>query len=157
MGARDIIVGLIVLGVFFWTPTLSAHILRKHKLKILGAELVPIVLPIIASVGIYKQDWQTAMFGISASVGYFLGLWHARTQKAKAASFSYYTLTPESARDVASDLLVKAMNDCKPESGAYLAAKTEIDRRVEVNKNWRKVGITVVVGLISLALWSLRG
>jgi len=151
------IVGLIVFGAFFWTPTMSAYLLRKHKLKILGEELVPIVLPIIAGVGVYKQDWSTAMFGVMASAGYLLGWWYVRVQKAKASSFSYYTLTPESARHTASDLLVKAMNDCKPDSGAYLTAKTELERRAEVNKNWRKVGIAVVIGLIGLALWSLRG
>jgi len=156
VSARDVIVGVIILGAFFWTPTMSAHLLRKHKLKILGEELVPIVLPIIAGVGLYKQDWSTAMFGVVSSAGYFLGLWYVRSKNAKAASFSYYTLTPESARDTPPDLLVKAMNDCRPDSGAYLAAKTELERRAEVSKNWRKVGIAVIVGLIGLAFWYLR-
>lgn len=136
---------------------MSAHLLRKHNLKVLGEGLVPIVMPIIAGIGIYEQDWSMATFGVMASAGYFLGLWHVRSKKAKAVSFSYYTLTPESARDTPSDLLVKAMNDCRPDSGAYLTAKTELERRAEVKKNWRKVGIAVVIGLIGLALWSLRG
>lgn len=157
MGIRDVIVDAIIFGAFFWTPSMSAHLLRKHKLKILGEELVPIVLPIIAGVGLYKQDWSVATFGVIASAGYFLGLWYVRNKKATSASFSYYTLTPESARNTPSDLLIKAMNDCRSDSGAYLAAKAELERRAEVNKNWRKVGIAVVVGLIGLALWSLRG
>ncbi|MGH8751989.1 MAG: hypothetical protein ACREUV_09835 [Burkholderiales bacterium] len=157
MSIRDIIAGLIVFGAFFWTPTMSAYLLRKHNVKILGEVLIPIGLPIIAAVGVYKQDWSTATFGVMASAGYYLGLWYVRVKKRKAASFSYYTLTPESARDVESDLLTKALNDCRPDSGAYLAAKTELERRAEVNKNWRKVGVAVVLGLIGLALWSLRG
>ena len=156
MSIRDVIAGLIVFGAFFWTPTMSAY-LRKQNVTILGEVLAPIVLPIIAAVGVYKQDWSTATFGVMASAGYFLGLWYVRAKKRKAASFSYYTLTPESARGVESDLLTKAMNDCRPDSGAYLAAKTELERRAEVNKNWRRVGVAVVLGLIGLALWSLRG
>lgn len=156
MSTRDLIVGLIVFGVFFWTPTMSAYLLRKHKLKVLGEELVPIALPIIAGFGVYKQDWSTATFGVMASAGYFLGLWYVRSQKAKTTSFSYYTLTSESARHTATDLLIKALNDCSPDSGAHLVAKTELERRAEVNKNWRKVGIALVIGLIGLAFWSLR-
>lgn len=157
MSIRDVIAGVIVFGAFFWTPAMSAYLLRKHNVKILGEELVPIALPIIAVVGVYKQDWSTATFGVMASAGYILGLWYARFKKRKAASFSYYTLTPESARNVESDLLTTAMNDCRSDSGAYLVAKTELERRAEVNKNWRKVGVAVVIGLIGMALWSLRG
>lgn len=157
MSIRDIIAGFIVFAGFFWTPTMSAYLLRKQNVKILGEELAPIVLPIITAVGVYEHDWPMATFGIIASAGYFLGLWYVCVKRRKAASFSYYTLTPESARNVESDLLTKAMNDCRPDSGAYLAAKTELERRAEVNKNWRKVGVAVVIGLIGLALWSLRG
>jgi len=56
-----------------------------------------------------------------------------------------------------SDFLTKAMNDCRPDSGGYMAAKNELARRAEVAKNWRKVGIAVVVGLIGFAFWWLRG
>jgi len=38
-----------------------------------------------------------------------------------------------------------------------MAAKNELARRAEVAKNWRKVGIAVVVGLIGFAFWWLRG
>ncbi|HLQ01007.1 MAG TPA: hypothetical protein VK143_01770 [Burkholderiales bacterium] len=157
MSVRDIIVSVIVLGMFFWTPVMSRHLLRKYNTKLLGEELALIGLPIIAAVGFYKQDWETAMFGLTASTGYFLGLWYVRKKKVKTTSSSYYTLTPDSARNEPSDFLVKAMNDCRPDSGAYTAAKTELDRRADVAKNWRRVGIAVAVGLIGFAFWWLRG
>ena len=83
-GLRDVIVSVIVFGMFFWTPTLSNLLLKKHNMKILGEELVPIILPIIAGVGFYQRDWSTGMFGLIASAGYFLGLWYARKKKAKS-------------------------------------------------------------------------
>lgn len=123
MSVRDAIVVIIVFGMFFWTPSMSDHLLRKHKVKILGEVLVPIVMPIIAGVGFYKQDWEMGVFGLTALAGYLLGLWYVRNKKEKVASFSYYTLTAESARTTSPDLLVKAMNDCRSDSGAYLVAK----------------------------------
>ena len=81
---RDVIVSIIVFGMFFWTPTMSNFLLRKHNVKILGEELVPIALPIIASVGFYQQDWFMGIFGLIASAGYFIGLWHVHKKKAKS-------------------------------------------------------------------------
>ena len=51
MSFRDVIAEVIVFGAFFWTPTMSAYLVRKHNVKILGEELIPIVLPIIAEIG----------------------------------------------------------------------------------------------------------
>jgi len=143
--------------MFFWTPAMSNHLLRKHKMKILGEELVPIVLLIIAGVGFYQRDWSMGMFGLIASAGYFFGLWYVHKKRRRSASSSYSTLTPESARKEPSDFLIKAMNDCRPDSGAYMAAKNEFARRAEVAKNWRTVGIALVVGFIGLAFWWFRG
>jgi len=41
----------------------------------------------------------------------------------------YSKLTPESARKEKSDFLVSALNECKPESGAYVVAKNELTFR----------------------------
>lgn len=116
LGIRDVIASVIVFGMFFWTPAMSNHLLHKYKMKILGEGIAPIVLPIIAGVGFYQRDWSMGMFGLIASVGYFLGLWHVRNKKAKSMSSSYYTLSPESARNEPSDYLIKVMNDCRPDS-----------------------------------------
>ena len=75
-GLREVIVSVIVFAMFFSTPTLSKHLRRKHKIKILGEELVPIILPLIAGVGFYQQDWSMSIFGLIASAGYFFGLWY---------------------------------------------------------------------------------
>jgi hypothetical protein len=67
------------------------------------------------------------------------------------ATFSYATLTPDSARDASTEWLVKAMNECRPDSGAHLAARTELERRADVKRNWRRVGVALVLGAIALA------
>lgn len=82
MDVGDVIVAVIVFGMFFWTPSMSQYLLRKHKVKVLGEELVPIVMPIIAGIGFYKQEWEMGMFGLMASAGYLLGLWYVRSKRA---------------------------------------------------------------------------
>jgi len=79
-GIRDVIVNVIVFGMFFWTPTMSNYLLRKYKVKVLGEELVPIVLPIIAGILLYQREWSMGIFALIASVGYFMGLWYVHTK-----------------------------------------------------------------------------
>ena len=73
----------IAFGMFFWVPVLSRDMLQIYNTKILGIELLPIFLPIIAVVGFYEGDWVIGMFGLAASAGYFFGLRYVRKQKGK--------------------------------------------------------------------------
>jgi hypothetical protein len=70
----------------------------------------------------------------------------------KNRSQSFAALNDKIARKESSEFLTRAMNECRPDSGAYLAAKTELARRSEVAKHWRRVGVYVLLGLIGLAL-----
>ena len=69
----------------------------------------------------------------------------------------YSTLNDATARKASDEFLHNALNECRPESGAYLAAKHEIARRHDVSKNWRKVWFAALLGVIGLAFWWLRG
>lgn len=69
----------------------------------------------------------------------------------------YSKLKDAMARKAKDAFLHKALNECRPESGVYLAAKHELARRQDVSKNLRKVWVAVLLGLIGLASWWLRG
>lgn len=68
----------------------------------------------------------------------------------------YSTLNDATARKASDEFLHKALNECRPDSGAYLAAKHEIERRRDISKNWRKVGFAILLGIVALAFWWLR-
>jgi|GEM_PF-3141079 len=68
----------------------------------------------------------------------------------------YSTLNDTTARKAPDDFLHKALNECRPDSGAYLAAKNEIERRRDVSKSWRKVWLAIILGIIGLAFWWFR-
>ena len=65
---------------------------------------------------------------------------------------SYAELTPESAQNEKSDFLVKALNDCKPESGAHLVAKNELTYRASRRALRQKLLYTVIGGVIGFVL-----
>ena len=75
-GLSELIIGIIVFGVCFWSPTLASVLRRKQKVAIVGQELLPILLPSIAGISFYEEDWFFGSLGTIASVGYFLGLWY---------------------------------------------------------------------------------
>ena len=68
----------------------------------------------------------------------------------------YHELNAATARDAPDDFLHEALNECRPDSGAYIAAKNEISRRRDNERNWRRVGVAVLLGLLTLAFWFLR-
>lgn len=66
-------------------------------------------------------------------------------------------ITPSKARQATDELLTQLRNQYSSDSGAHLVVTNEINRRAEIKKNWRKIGIALVVGCIGLAFWWLRG
>ncbi|MDN3921185.1 hypothetical protein [Roseateles violae] len=65
-------------------------------------------------------------------------------------------LTPEEARKASNEMLTQWANTYRSDSGVYRVVVNEIDRRAEVQKNWRKVGVVVVIGLLGVAFFWLR-
>lgn len=70
---------------------------------------------------------------------------------------SYADLTPESAQKEKSEFLVKALNECKPESGAYLVAKNELTYRASRRALRQKLSYTVVGFLLGIIASFLKG
>ena len=76
IGLWDVLGVIGGLGAFFLVPIGTEIMKKRYRIRVLGQELAGLVLPIIASVGFYKRDWEMGMFGLIASVGLFLGFWY---------------------------------------------------------------------------------
>ena len=85
LGFLYVVVFVFVFGLFYATPFVSVILARKHKIRLAGEQVVLLVLPIIAAVGFFRGDWATAVFGLVALAGYFLGLRHSRSKRRSAA------------------------------------------------------------------------
>jgi hypothetical protein len=60
----------------------------------------------------------------------------------------YSQLTPETARKQSSAFLVQTLNECRPDSGAYLVAKSELDHRAAKRGHVQKAAFAVVVAIL---------
>ena len=65
-------------------------------------------------------------------------------------------LTPKEARNASDELLTQWANLYRSDSGVDQVVVNEINRRAEVAKNWRKVGVFIVLGLLGVAFWGLK-
>ncbi len=65
-------------------------------------------------------------------------------------------ITPEQARSESIENLIGMANLYRVGSGAHIVVIGEINRRADVRKNWQKVAITVLLGIIGLLFWWLR-
>ena len=65
---------------------------------------------------------------------------------------SYAELTPHLAKKESPEFLIQVLNNCKPESGAYLAARDELLFRTSARFHKQKLRYGVIGGAIGSAL-----
>ena len=65
-------------------------------------------------------------------------------------------LTPQKAREASDELLTQWANTYRSDSGVHQVVMNEINRRAEVGKHWRKIGVFIVLGLLGLAFWWIK-
>lgn len=68
----------------------------------------------------------------------------------------YSKLTPESAKNEPSEFLTKTLNNCRPGSGAYEAAKIELDLRAYKRRSKIKICTALIIGAIGLLFIYLK-
>jgi len=65
-------------------------------------------------------------------------------------------LTPKEARKASDEMLTQWANMYRIDSGVHRVVMNEINRRAEIGRNWRRVGISAIVILLGLVSWWLK-
>lgn len=68
----------------------------------------------------------------------------------------YSELTPESAKTQSSQFLVRALNECRSDSGAYIVAKCELEHRDRKRAHRQRAIIAAVVAALGALGFLLR-
>jgi hypothetical protein len=68
-----------------------------------------------------------------------------------------FDITPQKARSETDENLTLLANHYRSDSGAHLVVTNEIKRRAEIRALWRKIVGAVLIGIVGLIFWWLRG
>lgn len=78
LGVKELVIFVIGFGVCFAIPSMVDQMVRKHRVRLVGPELIPIAMPLLAVFSYYNGESEIGVFGVAATVGYLVGVWRLK-------------------------------------------------------------------------------